>query len=73
MFIKIENEEKFVKNITNNSLVNNNRADLIEYRNKKQLQSKVNDLSAEINTMKSDIADIKSLLLDLVNNKQTEK
>ena len=57
----------------NNSLVNTDVAALTEYRNKKRLSSKVNNLTDEINIMKSDIADIKSLLIKLVNSNSTDK
>jgi hypothetical protein len=68
MFVKLENEHRFVKNIANNSLINTDIAGLKEYKSKKELASKVNDLSGEINNMKNDIADIKSLLQQLVNS-----
>ena len=68
MFVKLENEHRFVKNIANNSLINTDIAGLKDYKNKKELASKVNDLSGEINNMKNDIADIKSLLQQLVNS-----
>jgi uncharacterized coiled-coil DUF342 family protein len=68
MFIKLENENKFVKNIANNSLINTDITGLKDYKNKKELAFKVNDLSGEINNMKNDISDIKSLLQQLVNS-----
>lgn len=68
MLVKLEDENQFKKNIMNNSLVNTDVAALTEYRNKKRLSSKVNNLTDEINIMKSDIADIKSLLIKLVNS-----
>jgi uncharacterized coiled-coil DUF342 family protein len=68
MYVKLENENRFVKNITNNSLINTDIDSLKEYKSKKELASKVNDLSGEINNMKNDISDIKSLLQQLVNS-----
>jgi len=73
MLVKLEDENQFKKNIMNNSLVNTDVAALTEYRNKKRLSSKVNNLTDEINIMKSDIADIKSLLIKLVNSNSTDK
>jgi uncharacterized coiled-coil DUF342 family protein len=68
MFVKLENENKFFKNIANNSLINTDITGLKDYKNKKELASKVNELSGEINNMKNDISDIKSLLQQLVNS-----
>lgn len=73
MLVKIEDENQFKKNILNNALVNTDSAALSEYRNKKRISSKVNTLTEEINIMKSDIADIKTLLIKLVNSNATEK
>ena len=73
MLVKIEDENQFKKNIMNNALVNTDVAALTEYKNKKRLSSKVNNLTDEINIMKSDIADIKSLLIKLVNSNSTDK
>lgn len=73
MLVKIEDENQFKKNIMNNALVNTDSAALSEYRNKKRISSKVNTLTEEINIMKSDIADIKTLLIKLVNSNATEK
>ena len=71
MLIKIEGEDRFVKNTTNQSLINTDIAGLKEYKNKKEMASKVNALSGEINTMKTEMSEIKSLLQQLV--KQTSE
>lgn len=73
MLIKIEDENQFKKNVLNNSLVNTDIVAMKEYRNKKRINQKVEGLHYEINNMKSDIAEIKSLLVQLVNSKTTEK
>jgi hypothetical protein len=73
MLVKIENESRFLKNTMNNSLINTDISGLKEYKNKKEMANKVNSLSDEINIMKTDISEIKSLLQQLVNLSSSEK
>jgi len=73
MLVKIEEENQFKKNILNNALVNTDIVALKEYKNKKKINQQVNGLAEEINNMKSDISEIKSLLIQLVNSNSTEK
>jgi len=71
MIVKIEGENRFVKNTKNQSLVNTDITGLKEYKTKKEMTTKVNTLSGEINTMKTEMSEIKSLLQQLV--KQTSE
>ena len=73
MYVKLENENSFVKNIENLALINRDIAGLKEYRNKKEATTKMIHISDEINNMKSEITEIKSLLQQLVNNSQSGK
>jgi hypothetical protein len=73
MLVKLENESRFLKNTMNNSLINTDISGLKEYKNKKEMANKVNSLSDEINIMKTDISEIKSLLQQLVNLSSSEK
>ena len=68
MFIKLENEDRFVQNTMNGSLVNTDIAGLKDYKQKKETTNKVNELSGEINNMKNDISEIKNLLQQLVKS-----
>jgi len=68
MLVKLENENSFAKNLINNSLINNDTSALSEYKSKKRMNNKMNELQSEINIMKSDIAEIKSLLHQLVKS-----
>lgn len=68
MLVKIEEENSFKKNMLNKSLVNTDLVALKEYKNRKTLNNKVNGINEEINIMKSDIAEIKSLLHQLVKS-----
>jgi hypothetical protein len=67
MFVKLEGEDRFVKSILNRSLLNTDVVGLKEYKNKKELARQVNDISGEINNMKTEMSEIKSLLQQLVN------
>lgn len=67
MFVKLEGEDKFLKNVYNRALVNTDIVGLKEYKNKKDLNRQVNDITGEINNMKTEMSEIKSLLQQLVN------
>ena len=73
MYVKLENENSFVKNTKNLALINQDIAGLKEYKANKDTSNKMMQLSDEINTMKSEISEIKSLLQLLVNNSQSGK
>jgi len=66
MFVKLEGEDRFVKNVRNRALLNTDVSGLKDYKNKKELARQVNDISGEINTMKTEMSEIKSLLQQLV-------
>ena len=67
MFVKIEGEDRFLKNVYNQALVNTDVAGLKDYKNKKNLNLQVNEITGEINNMKTEMSEIKSLLQQLVN------
>ena len=71
MFVKLKDEDRFVKNVVNKSLINTDIAGLKDYKNKKELSNQVNSITGEINTMKTEMSEIKSLLQQLV--KQTSE
>jgi hypothetical protein len=71
MFVKLEGEDRFVKNVRNRALINTDIVGLKEYKNKKELSNQVNSITGEINTMKTEMSEIKSLLQQLV--KQTSE
>jgi hypothetical protein len=66
MFVKLEGEDRFIKNVRNRALLNTDVVGLKDYKNKKELARQVNDISGEINTMKTEMSEIKSLLQQLV-------
>ena len=67
MFVKIEGEDRFLKNVYNQALVNTDVASLKDYKNKKDLNRQVTEITGEINNIKSEMSEIKSLLQQLVN------
>jgi hypothetical protein len=71
MFVKLEGEDRFIKNVRNRALINTDVVGLKEYKNKKELSNQVNSITGEINTMKTEMSEIKSLLQQLV--KQTSE
>ena len=73
MLVKIEGEQKFVKDLTNNSLVNTDIVGLQEYKKRKHMKNQVGALSDEINNMKREMTEIKSLLIQLVQKSSAEK
>ena len=66
MFVRLENENRFVKNLQNNSLINGDISSMKEYKNKKESINRINNISEEINTLKSEMSEIKNLLHQLV-------
>lgn len=66
MFVRLENENRFVKNLQNNSLINGDISSMKEYKNKKESINRINNISEEINTLKSEMSEIKNLLQQLV-------
>ena len=72
MYIRLEGEDKFVRNVSNRSLINTDINSLNEYKTKKANSLKINTISEEINTLKNEMSEIKSLLQQLVT-KSAEK
>jgi hypothetical protein len=72
MYIRLEGEDKFVRNLSNRSLINTDINSLNEYKTKKANALKINTISEEINTLKNEMSEIKSLLQQLVT-KSAEK
>jgi hypothetical protein len=72
MFVRLEGEDKFVKNVTNNSLVNVDIPGLKEYKNKKEAAAKMNVVLDDINNMKIEMSEIKNLLQQLVNQNSSK-
>lgn len=68
--IKIKDYPQYVKDDTTNAVLNNDLTALNEYKIKKQLQTNINTINTEMENIKSDISEIKSLLLALTKIKE---
>lgn len=71
--VKLEGENRFVKNLDNNTLLNTDHQGLTEYKQKKHMQSQIGAINYEINNMKNEMAEIKSLLVQLLQKSSSEK
>jgi len=67
MFVQLENENRFIKNLKNGALINNDIQGIKEYKQKKENSEKIQVISEEINNMKNEMSEIKNLLQQLVN------
>lgn len=63
-FLKIENENNFIKDTTNGALINTNNQALLAY--KKQKKSS-NSLKNDVEQLKRDITEIKDLLVKIID------
>lgn len=61
--VKIKNENDFVKDLTNNAILNNNIKSLNLYKMRKR---KKQETQNEINTLKDKIAELESIISKLV-------
>lgn len=67
--IKVKNEENLIRDSYSGALLNTNVASVRSYKLKKIELNKINQLSTKINSMESDILQIKSMLESLVQGK----
>lgn len=69
MKYQIENDKGFIKDTENKAVLNVNREALKAYKLQRNKLLKTFALEDEVNSLKEDIKDIKSLLSQLINNK----
>lgn len=72
MFVRLEGEDKFVKNIRNNALINTDIGGIKEYKNKKEAALKMNAIVDDINNMKTEMLEMKNLLQQLVKQNSSK-
>jgi len=60
--VKVENEPNLKKDVFNGAVLNFDSQGLLAYKNLKKSQQNYNDTVDEINKIKDDISEIKSLL-----------
>jgi hypothetical protein len=70
-FVKIENNDSLVRDMTSGAIINTNSTEYQNYLNKrnasKQMRDKIKENSEEIKEIKSEISEIKQLLISLIN------
>jgi len=64
--LKVENYPNLVRDPKSKGIINTDTKSLNEYKNKKMLNYKILDMDKEINTIKDDISEIKSLIKQMV-------
>lgn len=69
MKYQIENDKGFIKDTENKAVLNVNKEALKAYKLQRNKLLKTFALEDEVNSLKEDIKDIKSLLSQLINNK----
>tara|TARA_Y100001970_G_scaffold180400_1_gene219640 strand:- start:452 stop:676 length:225 start_codon:yes stop_codon:yes gene_type:complete len=71
-YLKVESDHGLLRDVNNNAIVNNNyneyeqfvQVSKLKYNEKKEIE----DLKSDVNSMKNDLDEIKSLLKSLVRN-----
>jgi len=73
-YVKIENNNSLVRDMTSGAVINTNREEYENYVNKRKLsqefREKIKKNSDDIQKIKSDVTEIKNLLIALMNKGQ---
>jgi hypothetical protein len=69
--IKTEKED-FLRDNTNNALINTNVTAYQQYRNQRESQKKVMNIEGEVDSLKKDVTDIKEMLMILIKQNSKE-
>ena len=71
MYVKIENKDGLIRDISSGAVLNTNQTDYENYLNRKKQASLAKEQSSkqveEINNLKNEIGEIKKMLLALMN------
>ena len=79
-YVKIESSPPLVRDMTSNAIINTNKEEYLNYINRVSRQTSLNEtltnnteeiqvLKKEINSMKEDLSDIKTMLLSLIDKR----
>jgi len=63
--ILVETESDYLRDVSSMGLINNDRAAYAQYKLKRQSGNKVQELSAEVSSLKQDMVEIKTMLVTL--------
>jgi predicted transcriptional regulator len=70
-FVKVKDKDGLVRDLSSGAIINNNASEYQNYIKKRnaaqQLRKDLDKQSEEINNIKSDISEIKELLITLIN------
>ena len=67
--LQVEDRPELVKDTTTKAVLNTDTTALDAYRRRREAQREVRNMSDEIDDIKNDIAVIKSLLTEIINNR----
>jgi hypothetical protein len=66
-FVQTDNT-KFVRDVSSLALINTNEAEFLRYRAKREKSAETERLSLEVTSLKSELSEIKGMLLKVLNN-----
>lgn len=73
-FVKIEGKDSLVRDMATGAIINTSRTDYENYLNKRKIYQKINEEvkknTDDIQNIKSDISEIKNILIALLNKGQ---
>jgi hypothetical protein len=70
-YLKVDGNDSLVRDVSNKAIINTNNKAYQEYINKrnaaKQMRDQIHSQQEQINSIKSDVSEIKELLIQLLN------
>ena len=70
-YIKVKDNENFVRDSKSNCIINRNKSEYDEYlarrKSKQSEKNKVENLEKDMDTLKNELSEIKSLLKEIIN------
>jgi RNA recognition motif-containing protein len=69
MYHKVVDDPDLVRDSRSQGIINTNNDDLIKYKQKRNKELLLNNIIKEHETIKSELTDIKNMLLQLLGNK----
>jgi hypothetical protein len=61
-YVKVKDDERFVKDTSNQAILNRDNAGLMSYKKKRESQKEITNAVSDINSMKQEMNDIKLLM-----------